>query len=381
MALRADESAAQVSADRFRHCIGHLATGVTVITTVDDTGPHGMTASSVTSLSLDPPTILVCLNRAAPTASAVVQAGHFGVNVLGQGHERIAHQFAKPSPNKFDGVALDSRTVLPILTEALASFECEVIAEFEGGTHSIVVGRVRSANAADGRPLAYFRGSFEQLLADADDAALDALRIRILERVYPPGTILRASGIAPELGVTGSAAYFALTRLLGDGFLERGEFDGFRVVPFRAELSDEIFDARCTLELGVVRSCLSEAAGSRIAVMRDALTEMARCLVDGVFTDFEAYLDANAEFHSGLVALADNPSLLRAYDRLSVRTVMQRSFGSTTESSETFLDAQREILAAVERRDVDRSSAAITRYATMAKKRAHEVLALSGGAL
>lgn len=83
-----------VDTDLFRHVVGHLASGVTVLTTRVDDRDHGMTASSVTSLSMDPPMMLACVNNAVPTAAAISRSGRYTVNVLGQAHGDLAYQFA-----------------------------------------------------------------------------------------------------------------------------------------------------------------------------------------------------------------------------------------------------------------------------------------------
>ena len=142
-----------VDADLFRHVVGHLASGVTVVTTRIDGRDHGMTASSVTSLSMEPPMMLACVNNAVPTATAIERSGRYTVNVLGHAHGDLAYQFASPGPDKFAGVAdRPRRGGVPLLAEALASLECEVTEQVVGGTHSIFLGHVIAATARRRRP-------------------------------------------------------------------------------------------------------------------------------------------------------------------------------------------------------------------------------------
>ena len=137
----------------FRHIVGHLASGVTVITTADGEGRFGMTASSVTSLSADPALMLACLNNAGPTAAAVARSGRYCVNVLGEQNGGLAKRFAAPSENKFHGIAVSTGLIgVPLLDEALAHIECEVVDRFIQGTHSIFVGRVVAATAQAAAP-------------------------------------------------------------------------------------------------------------------------------------------------------------------------------------------------------------------------------------
>jgi len=148
----------------FREAIGHFATGVTVITTIHDGKPAGMTASAVASLSLDPVLLLVCIANRLPTHNAIEGARRFVVNVLGEGQEELALRFARPAPDKFSGVALDPARELPVLEDAIAYFVCDVHESFPGGDHSIFIGLVRDCQAQPGkRPLVYFRSGFGSL--------------------------------------------------------------------------------------------------------------------------------------------------------------------------------------------------------------------------
>jgi flavin reductase (DIM6/NTAB) family NADH-FMN oxidoreductase RutF len=148
----------------FRNAIGRFLTGVTVITTAHDGMPHGITASAVASLSVDPPTLVVCLNKQSATRGAVAAARRFIVNVLAADQAELAMHFASKSPGKF--VRMDVETSahgLPRLPGAIATLDCAVVAEVDGGTHSIFIGRAEAGSAGSGTPLGYFRGRFVQV--------------------------------------------------------------------------------------------------------------------------------------------------------------------------------------------------------------------------
>lgn len=151
----------------FRDTVGCFATGITIITTVDvDGSPIGLTANSFTSLSLDPPMILFCLDNKVASFDAFRADGHFAVNILSTGQQDLSNRFAKSGPDKWDGVAFDTwDTGSPILPDCLASMECKVSSINEGGDHVIVVGEVvRMERAeADVKPLLYFRGGYSNL--------------------------------------------------------------------------------------------------------------------------------------------------------------------------------------------------------------------------
>jgi flavin reductase (DIM6/NTAB) family NADH-FMN oxidoreductase RutF len=154
----------------FRRTIGHFATGVTVITTRHGGSNHGMTASAVTSLSLSPPMLVVCINRRAPTHDAVSSSDSFVVNVLARNQEQLAHQFSQPAADKFAGVGVQAGVLdLPLLSGCLANFECRVTDRTTGGTHTIFLAEVVAAVAyAQRQPLLYYCGRFGRLALPDD---------------------------------------------------------------------------------------------------------------------------------------------------------------------------------------------------------------------
>ena len=145
----------------YRNVIGHFLTGVTVVTTRHPTGPQGITASAVTSLSVEPARLLICLNRQSSTRGAVVDTGRFVVNVLAADQEALARRFAAKSIDKFASLpfSVDAHG-LPRLAGTIATLGCRVVNEFDGGSHSIFIGEVEDAAHAPGTPLGYFRSRF-----------------------------------------------------------------------------------------------------------------------------------------------------------------------------------------------------------------------------
>jgi flavin reductase (DIM6/NTAB) family NADH-FMN oxidoreductase RutF len=163
-----DEPAAAISANEFRHAIGHFATGVTVVTSVGPDGePVGTTASAVTSLSLDPPLVLVCFDYASQTLQAVRGHGAFVVNVLAAPQQHLSANFARRGvAAAWDGVPFRAGpTGSPRLDGVLAAVECTLEDSLPGGDHEIVVGRVHSVetNGQDATPLLYWRGAYGSL--------------------------------------------------------------------------------------------------------------------------------------------------------------------------------------------------------------------------
>lgn len=374
--------APKVNPSTFRHVVGHLASGVTVVTTRLPEANYGMTASSVTSLSVEPPMMLACLNNATPTTLAVARAGRFGINILGQGHGYLAQQFAVPSDDKFCGVSLtDGVLDVPLLADALACLECRVEEQVMGGTHTIFLGRVEGATANLGSPLTYFRGGFGRFEFARDDDVYQAARQRVLDRAYPANAVISLEDMAYELGVDKAAIFYALTRLAAEGLVRRDADRGYVIVPFDSRTSDEAFDARRAIELGVIAMTIGQISPAGLAQLREHFAAMATLIVDDRFVDFSRYLDANYLFHETFVSLAGNGQLTTAFARLGIKGVMARSFGATPVTSRKFIDVHRVLLEAFEAGDADAARAAVDLYATLAKQRACEVFALTGGQL
>jgi len=149
----------------FRQLLGCFATGVTVVTTRDPAGrPLGMTASSVASVSLHPPLVLVSVAQANDMHPALRAARRFVLNVLADDQEALSRRFAAEHPDRFDGVAYrDSAHGIPVIEGIVASIECEKQAEAPGGDHTVFFGLVTGGNASDRRPLLYYRSGYTGL--------------------------------------------------------------------------------------------------------------------------------------------------------------------------------------------------------------------------
>jgi DNA-binding GntR family transcriptional regulator/flavin reductase (DIM6/NTAB) family NADH-FMN oxidoreductase RutF len=341
-----------------------------------------MTASSVTSLSADPPMMLACINNAVPTADAVSRSGRYVVNILGEHQGELAKQFAIASRDKFRSVGVrDGATGLPLLVDALAHIECEVAEQVIGGTHSIFVGRVVSATAGDGQPLTYYRGGFGRFEFARDDEVYRRARQLVLGRVYPAGEVIHLEDLAAQLEVEPPAAFYALTKLSSDGLVNRDPDRGYVIAPFDVRTSDETFDARLAIELGVIDLAIGRASGEEVRELRTRFERMAAQLVGDRFVDFHEYLDANYAFHEHLVSLAHIPLLTTTFGALSIKSVMTRSFGSTPVTSEKFVEVQGRLVDAFERGDAAAAKEAAVGYCELAKERVREILSFTGGRL
>ena len=158
-----------VSPDEFREALAAFATGVTVVTAVGEGGPSGATANAVSSLSLDPPMMLACLDRGSRTLTSVRAQGRFGVNALAAGQEAVARRFASkdPEPDKWEGIEWSERLELPRLAGGLLWVACELRDLIDGGDHLILTGNVLESESGEGQPLLFHRGAYRDLLAES----------------------------------------------------------------------------------------------------------------------------------------------------------------------------------------------------------------------
>jgi flavin reductase (DIM6/NTAB) family NADH-FMN oxidoreductase RutF len=152
----------------FRSVLGRFASGVTVVTVQDSQHyDHGLTVSAFCSLSLEPPLVLICIEKSASLHGVIAMgdsASRFAVNILASGQEDVARRFAEDHPNRFEGVGFTrGASGAPIIDECLAVIECEVQSRHPAGDHTIVIGAVIASATSEGSPLLYYRGGYATL--------------------------------------------------------------------------------------------------------------------------------------------------------------------------------------------------------------------------
>jgi flavin reductase (DIM6/NTAB) family NADH-FMN oxidoreductase RutF len=145
-----------------RDALGRFATGVAFVTAAPDGEPAGLIVNSLTSVSLEPPLVSFCPSRSSLTWSRMRRTRRFGVNVLGRQHERFANRATPVGADRFAGLDwAPGRGGIPLLTDALASLECQIVAEHPSGDHWIVVGQADSLRISPiNDPLIFFAGAF-----------------------------------------------------------------------------------------------------------------------------------------------------------------------------------------------------------------------------
>ena len=151
---------------RLRDAFGCFATGVTIVTAMDREGrPAGLTANSFTSVSLEPPLLLFCLDRRSQSLPAFEGCETFAVNVLHAGQEALSARFGRRDPARFEGVDwAPGATGAPVLNDAMAVFEARRRDVHDGGDHLILVGEVLAFRADDAfDPLVFFQGRYRSV--------------------------------------------------------------------------------------------------------------------------------------------------------------------------------------------------------------------------
>ncbi len=154
-----------IDRNELRRVMGHFATGVTIITTTSKDGvPAGLTANSFTSVSLDPPLVLVAVDKKADSWPYFEESKVFTVNVLNDEQETLSRKFAVSGGDKFQGVAYHmGANGVPILDGALAYLECKLYATYDGGDHTLYLGLIEQAETREAKPLIFYRGGYRAI--------------------------------------------------------------------------------------------------------------------------------------------------------------------------------------------------------------------------
>lgn len=290
--------ARRLTSEEFRDVIGRFASGVTVITTSVDGEPYGTTASAVTSLSLEPPMVLVCMSQRSSTGQAMLRAGAFAINILGEADGELAARFATKSPDKFVGVQLAGGDHgQPVLSGALAHLVCRTKEQVTAGTHVVFIAEVDAATGRPGRPLAYFRGQFGRLeLAD----------------------------------------------------------DGPRTVA-------DVQDARRAIEIGAAELSVGSVSAEALLEMRRRMEDTLRPAAGERILDAERWALADQRFHEHMVGLTGSEALLATYRRLGGASLDGRASQEQL-ADEGHAEDHRRLVEAYEAGDLDLAREVIHRH-------------------
>jgi flavin reductase (DIM6/NTAB) family NADH-FMN oxidoreductase RutF len=154
-----------ITKDEFRQALSRFASGVTVVTCKGLDGQlRGITVSAFSSLSLDPPMVLICIDKRASIHEHLAEGRFFAVNFLAQDQEHISRRFASKEPDKFNGIQCKTgQCGAPLIEGALGFVECRIEHAYPGGDHTIFVGQVEASGASDGQPILYYSGNYSRL--------------------------------------------------------------------------------------------------------------------------------------------------------------------------------------------------------------------------
>jgi len=154
-----------VGEEEFRRACGRFATGVAVATVFDAAGdPHGITVNSFSSVSLEPPLVLLCIGHSASIRSHFRAPRRFGLNVLREDQETLSQHFARKGRDGFEEVpCVTGETGVPLIPGVLATLQCEIVSTTPAGDHDIVVAALLRGDVSEGRPLLYFGGQYRRI--------------------------------------------------------------------------------------------------------------------------------------------------------------------------------------------------------------------------
>jgi len=154
-----------VGPQAFLRACAQFSTGVAIATVLDSAGaPHGMTINSFTSVSLEPPLVLICIDHKARILDQLLTSNFFAINILRDTQQDLSERFARPGEDRFGAVQwYPGETGMPLIPDALATLECAVFQRIPAGDHTILIGEVVSAVRHEGSPLLFFSSSYQAL--------------------------------------------------------------------------------------------------------------------------------------------------------------------------------------------------------------------------
>ena len=150
----------------FRRTCSRFATGVAIATVIaEDGSPHGMTVNSLTSVSVDPPMVLICVDYSSNLLAMFRASLRYGLSILDEDQQELSHRFAQRGQDRFDGIPWEpGATGVPLIPGALAQLECEIRTVVESGDHAVLIAQVVAAReSAGGRPLLYFDSAYRSI--------------------------------------------------------------------------------------------------------------------------------------------------------------------------------------------------------------------------
>ncbi|GGH40987.1 flavin reductase [Microbacterium album] len=365
----------------FRSAAAQLTSGVTVITTALDGRVYGSTVAAVIPFSDEPAMMLACMNLSSSTRDVILTSGVFAINVLAEEQAWIARQFAGKG-DKFAGVSyrLCERTGVPLLDGALSSLACEVTETTTAGTHTGFLGTVRASTESGGRPLTYYRGSFGRWERLREHNTYDQVRRFVLQREVPLGGELDVAALAATFDARPDDVHNALIKLTTESLVERRADGGFEPAPLHLDLIENLYEARASIEIGVVANHVGRVPEGVLAQLEAIVVRM-DALRRAPVPDPAEFLSLHTAYHAALVELSGSSQLIESYQRLSIAWVWRSvwaEIGWERVLTPRHLD---DLTVALHAGDLAGAVRAIQQYHEEAKEMARIALDRRGGVL
>jgi 4-nitrophenol 2-monooxygenase / 4-nitrocatechol 4-monooxygenase, reductase component len=322
----------------------------------------------------------MCLNQASSTHDAVGRAGVYAINILAEDQRDLAMQFGRKGADKFGGVPhrLSVHGGVPLLDGALASITCVVTEAPRGGTHSVFFGQVVEAEAAQGQPLAYYRGTFGRLERVKELDAYAKVRQWILARRTAIDEDLDISELVGGLRAEPDDVFNALVKLSAEGLVTRTACGAFTPAPITAAFSDNLYDGRATIEVGVIVSRIGNLDPELVNELARLAEAMGRKRAD-VSASLQDFLELHSRFHHGLVATSGSAQLEDSYRRLSIAGVWGEAWNDIDWRSQLDHSHLVRLAAALRDKDTAAAVAAVHDYTAQAKEFARIAIESRGG--
>lgn len=370
-----------VSPTEFRNVIGHFMSGVTIISTHAGGVDYGMTASAVCSLSLEPPMVVVCLNRKIPSRNAVAESGAFAVSILGQDQGWLAKRFGSPREDKFESIdVLRGTDGVPVVANSLAHLRCRVVEQAEAGTHTVFMAAVTEASSREGHPLAYYRGTFGRFELEQNAEAHAALFTAVLDRRFPVDDVLDPDQLAATMGLSLDAVHDALTRLVSDGLVRRAP-EGYLQEPYDVRRTEDTIEAKRTIDLASAARSVGNVTEEQLNELQRLCDDIARTVENDEIVDLDRYRDSSVAFQEYLVSLSGNEVYVESLRRLRVPSILAYAPGLGSTIAAKLVENRQQLVDAFRAADLDAVTSIMNRQADVVADAWVRVLVAEGGRL
>lgn len=349
-----------------------------MITTKTGETLFGTTASAVSSLSMDPPMMLICLNQTSETHNAVKAQGEFAINILAADQGPMAYTFAKKGGDKFEGVRTTNVQGIPTLDGALATLVCRTAEIAVGGTHSVFLAEVIDATATEAEPLTYYRGKFGRFNPDSETANYLAVRRWVLTNRNMKNTSIDIDQLLTLLNIERNELSRALVKLSADRLISIGPGEAVTILPITSELMTGCLDARAAIQCGVLYTSMDSLTDEAVLRIRGLFDMMTKAKNDE-HGDMRTFFDLNGQLQDLITGLSGSYELTQAFNRMGLGAVWNETIPSD-QWSEMFDDThQRQLVEAMEQRDVQAACQAVQNHAEATKKLARISIESHGG--